>query len=142
MPAPTNPPPSQETGPSHPRPRRTWRAKFGEAFRGLKEGTAGQSSFRVHFFFTGLVLIAATVFRCDYVEWCILLLCIGGVLTAELINSAIEILCRALDPQTRERALPCFDIAAGAVLVASMTTALVGAIIFVRKLIEAVSRSS
>lgn len=136
MPAPATPPPTSEADLPRPRPRRAWRTKFAEAFRGWREGTAGQSSFRVHFFVAGLVIISAMVFRCNYVEWSILLLCIGSVLTAELMNSAIEILCRGLDQETRERLLPCFDIAAGAVLMASMTAATVGLIIFGRKLAE------
>src|SRR5438445_13838140 len=84
-----------------PRPRRPWRAKFRDAFRGLKLGIRGHSSFSVHFFFAALVLAAAVVLRCTVIEWCILLLCIGLVLTAELFNSAIETLFRGLDESTR-----------------------------------------
>jgi hypothetical protein len=39
--------------------RRSWRAKFAAAFRGLKLGVRGHSSFFVHFFFAALVLAAA-----------------------------------------------------------------------------------
>src|SRR4051812_15438264 len=64
------------------RPRRHWRAKFGDAFRGLKFGIRGHSSFAVHFFFTAVVLLAAAVLRCSLEEWCLLLLAVGLVLTA------------------------------------------------------------
>src|SRR2546421_11886076 len=90
-------PPEPETPAARPRSRRFWRDKFRAAFRGLKLGVRGHSSFSVHFFFAALVLAAAVVLRCGAVEWCLLLGCIGLVLTAELFNSAVETLFRGLD---------------------------------------------
>jgi diacylglycerol kinase len=116
------------------RRRRPWRDKFKCAFRGLKLGIRGHSSFAVHFFFAALVLAAAAIFKCDLLEWCVLLGCIGLVLTAELFNSALETLFRELDEATRDRAWPALDVAAGAVLLASITAAVIGSIIFLRHL--------
>jgi diacylglycerol kinase len=113
-----------------PRPRRPWRAKFRDAFRGLKLGVRGHSSFSVHFFFAALVLAAAVVLRCSLTQWCVLMLCIGMVLTAELFNSAIETLFRGLDNATKERSWPALDVAAGAVLFASIIATAVGVAIF------------
>jgi diacylglycerol kinase len=118
------------------RSRRPWSKKFGEAFRGLKRGIRGQSSFFVHFFFAALVVAAAIVLECSQTQWALLLLCIGLVLTAELFNSAVETLVRGLDEATRQRVWPCLDIAAGAVLLASITAAIVGCIIFITQLWE------
>ena len=126
----------QETAAEAPRrtkPRR-WRGKFREAFRGVKLGVRGHSSFSVHFFFTALVVAAAAVLRCGLVQWCLLIGCVGLVLTAELFNSAVETLFRGLDEETRERTWPCLDIAAGAVLLASITASLVGALVFLYQL--------
>jgi len=117
-----------------PGPGRYWRQKFGVALRGLKLGIRGHSSFSVHFFFAVLVLAAAIVLRCGLVEWCLLLGCIGLVLTAELFNSAIETLFRGLDETTQARVWPSLDIAAGAVLLASTTASLVGSLILLSKL--------
>jgi diacylglycerol kinase len=111
-----------------------WRTKFGVAFRGLKVGIRGQSSFFVHFFFAALTVAAAIVLSCDGVEWCLLTGCIGFVLTTELLNSALETLFRGLDEAGKKRAWPCLDIAAGAVLLASITAIIIGAIIFLPKL--------
>lgn len=117
-----------------PRPPRPWRHKFGDACRGLKLGVRGHSSFFVHFFFAALVGVAAVVLRCDLVQWCILLGCIGMVLTAELFNSAVETLFRSLDEETKSRSWQCLDIAAGAVLLASLTAVVVGSLVFLRQL--------
>ena len=122
------------------RPRRSWAAKFATAFRGLKLGVRGHSSFSIHFFFAALVLAAASVLQCDPTQWCILIACIGGVLTAELFNSAIETLFRGLDHETRERAWPALDISAGAVLLASLTASAIGLIIFVPRLVSSLTR--
>src|SRR5438309_6914939 len=98
------------------KPRRPWRDKFREAFRGLKFGVRGHSSFFVHFFFAALVIAAAIALRCDHIEWCILLGCIGMVFTAELLNSAIETIFHGLEETTKPRVRVSLDIAAGAVL--------------------------
>jgi diacylglycerol kinase len=117
------------------RPRRPWRDKFKCAFRGLKLGIRGHSSFAVHFFCAALVLAAAALFRCELLEWCVLIGCIGLVLTAELFNSALETLFRGLDEATRGRVWPALDVAAGAVLLASITAAVIGSVIFLRHLV-------
>jgi diacylglycerol kinase len=122
--------------PDRPRPRRSWVFKFRCAFRGLKLGVRGHSSFFVHFFFAALVVVAAVMLHCDVLEWCVLLGCIGLVMTAELFNSAVETLFRGLDEATKERVWPCLDIAAGAVLLASLVSAAIGAIIFVCQLLK------
>src|SRR5262245_22045445 len=102
-------------------PRRRWRDKFGEAFRGAKLGIRGQSSFFVHFFTATLVVVTGIVLQCDLIEWCVLIGCIGFVLVAELFNSAIEALFRGLDQSARDRQFAALHIAAGAVLTASTT---------------------
>jgi diacylglycerol kinase len=123
-----------ETPPEPKRPPRSWRQKFHEAFRGWKFGVRGQSSFFVHFFFTALVIVAAIVLGCSLVEWCLLIGCIGFVLVAELFNSAIETLFRGLDEPTRARVWPALDIAAGAVLLASVVAGIIGLIVFLNRL--------
>jgi diacylglycerol kinase len=126
-------PPALEEAPS--RPRKAWSQKFAVAFRGIKLGVRGHSSFFVHFFVAVLVLAAAAVLRCRLLEWCVLLGCIGLVLTAELFNSAVETLFRGLDEETKNRVWPALDVAAGAVLLASLTASVIGGIIFISRLL-------
>jgi diacylglycerol kinase len=122
-----------------PTPRRTkprrWRDKFGEAFRGVKLGVRGHSSFFVHFFFAALAIAAASVLRCDLIEWCLIVGCIGMVITTELFNSALETLFHGLDAESKERIHGCLDIAAGAVLIASATASVIGVLVFVRRVL-------
>jgi diacylglycerol kinase len=131
----TFPSPATPTLNDAPRSRRPWRHKFAVAFRGIKLGVRGHSSFFVHFFFTVLVMAAAWVLGCSLLEWCVLLGCIGMVLTTELFNSAVETLFRGLDEETKSRVWPALDIAAGAVLLASITASVIGSLIFLSRLI-------
>ena len=128
--------PEQDEAAPAKRPRRPWAEKFRDALRGLKLGIRGHSSFFVHFFAAALVIAAAFALGCSLEQWGLLLLCIGVVFTSELINSAIETLHRGLDEETRERTYTSLDIAAGAVLLASITAAVVGVLIFGTRLLQ------
>jgi diacylglycerol kinase len=123
------------------RPRRSWRKKFATALRGIKIGVRGHSSFFVHFFFAALVLAGAIVLECGPLQWCVLIGCIGLVLTAELFNSAIETLFAGLDEATKQRVWPALDVAAGAVLMASMTASAIGCVVFGTAVIELLSKA-
>jgi diacylglycerol kinase len=129
-------PPIEEM-PPRPRSRRSWRERVRPACRGIKLGVRGHSRFFVYFFCAALVLAAAIVLRCDLVQWCLLLGCIGMVLITELLNSAVIALVRALDDDSRSRAAPCLDIALGAVLLAVLTAAVIGCCVFLSRLIDA-----
>jgi diacylglycerol kinase len=124
-----------EAEPPRRKPPRRWRDKFREAFRGVKRGVRGHSSFFVHFFFAVLAVAAALALDCGLVEWCLVIGCVGLVVAAELFNSAIETLFHGLEPECKGRCRSCLDIAAGAVLVASLTAAVVGTLVFGNRLL-------
>ncbi len=121
--------PFHSEDPARRRPGRRWPQKFRDAARGVKLGVRGHSSFFVHFFAAALVAAVAAALQCAVLEWALLLGCVGVVLTAELFNSALETLFRGLDVATKERLTGVLDIAAGAVLLASATAAVVGGIV-------------
>ena len=116
--------------------RRNWLAKFEDAFRGMKLGIRGHSSFSVHFFMAAIVIAAAIPLRLCVWQWCTLVGCITAVLAAEMFNSAIEILCRAIDIEQHPEGKQPLDIAAGAVLTVSIGSSVVGILIFTARLAE------
>ncbi len=117
------------------RRRRTdWRRKFAVALSGVKIAVRAESSFCVHLFFAVAAVLALVALDCTATEWALVLLCVGGVITCELMNTAIETLFRGFDAPTRDRVYPALDIAAGAVLTASLTAAAVGCVVFGRHL--------
>ena len=109
---------------------RGWKQKFADAFRGLREGVRGGSSFRAHFAIAIAVLIAAAVLRMGAVEWGGLALCIAGVLAAEMFNTALESLAKAISVGENQHIRDALDIASGAVLTAALGSIAVGAAIF------------
>jgi diacylglycerol kinase len=104
--------------------------KFTDAFRGLARAVRTQSSFAVHLAVAAAVVAVAAILRVTPVEWCLLVAAIGGVLAAELFNTAVEALSRALDAGHHPRIRDALDIASAAVLVASLTAATIGMIVF------------
>ena len=117
-----------------PRPRRPWQAKFADAFRGVKLGIRVHSSFFVHFFAAAAVIAAGVALEVDLVQWCLLALCIAGVLAAEMFNSALEHLARAVKRDRDPELGLALDIGSGAVLLAALGAATVGAIVFGHRL--------
>jgi diacylglycerol kinase len=115
-------------------PKRSWRSKFGDAFRGLQAGVRGQSSFSVHFVIAVAVIVAGIALHISLVEWCVLLLCIVGVLVAEMFNSALESMAKAITHESHPHVGNALDIGSAAVLVASIGAAAVGTVIFARRL--------
>ncbi len=114
-------------------PRRSWAKKFGDAFRGCQVGVRGQSSFLVHFLLAVAVLAAALVLRVGRLELCLLVLCIALVLAAEMFNSALESLARAITDRPHPLVRDALDIASAAVLVTALGAAAVGLLIFLHR---------
>ena len=123
-------PPYQTMNESQQAPR-GWFRKFAVAFRGVAVGVRGQSSFAVHLPATAAVLGLSWWLAVSPVEWCLLVLCIAVVLIAELFNSTLELLARAITTEHDTNLRDALDIAAGAVLLAAIGSAVVGAIILV-----------
>ncbi len=113
-----------------------WVAKFKTAFGGIAKGIRGESSFYVHIPVAISVLTLALILHLDWVRLALLLICIGLVFVAELGNSAIERLSRAVTIEYNSAVGDALDIASGAVLVASIFAAVVGALVLAPELFD------
>ena len=69
-------------------------------------------------------------------QWLLVLFCIGLVISLEMINSAIERYCDLVTTDFHPRIKIIKDVAAGAVLVASIISLIIGLIIFIPALVE------
>lgn len=69
------------------------------------------------------------------VEWCIVLLCSASVISAELINTSLELTVDLAMPELNEKAGQAKDMAAAAVLIVSIVSAIIACIIFIPKLL-------
>lgn len=108
----------------------TWLGKFSCAFRGLYVGISGQSSFAIHLPIMAGVLIAGCVVSVTWIEWYVMILCITVVIAAELCNSALEILAKAVTQEYSPYVRDALDIASSVVLVTSFGAAAIGIMIF------------
>jgi diacylglycerol kinase len=113
---------------------RSWPAKFASAFRGIWTAIRNERSFAVHVPAGVAVVVAAFVLRVNLLEACLLCLCIGAVLAAEMVNTAIEFLAREITREQRPGIAAALDIASGAVLTVSIAAATAGSLIFLFRL--------
>jgi diacylglycerol kinase len=115
--------------------RRTWLGKFADAFRGLFLAVRTESSFAAHLPVAVAAVALAALLRVSLVEWGLVALAIGGVVAAEVFNTAVESLARALDRGPDSRIRDALDAASGAVLVTVLTAIAVGFVVFVPRLV-------
>ncbi|MCA9240017.1 MAG: diacylglycerol kinase [Planctomycetales bacterium] len=117
-----------------PSPQR-WSEKYRCALRGAAIAVRGEDSFWVHIPACVLVIVLAIVLRVTLEEWLLLAFCIGAVLTAELLNTALEHLAKAVTQEQNEHVRNALDVSAAAVLAASVTAKVVGTVIFGSRLL-------
>ena len=113
---------------------------FNYAFEGIIHVLRTQRNMRIHFMVAAGVLIAAVAIGVTRMELIALMLAIAFVMFAEMVNTAIE---GAVDVSTTSfdpNAKLAKDIAAGAVLIATVTAVAVGYLIFSERLADRSSR--
>ena len=116
------------------RPPSSWLQKFRCAFRGVTFAVRSQNSFAVHLAVAAAVVAAGVVLQVLLVEWCLLVLCIVAVVAAELANTAIERLAKAITHEHSDEIRDALDVTSGAVLLAAIGAAVVGTIVFLHRL--------
>lgn len=77
-------------------------------------------------------IVMGIVLGFDLISWAVVLLCCGVVITAELLNTAIETIVDLVSPEYHPLAGRAKDISAGAVWTLCVLVAVVGVIVFVR----------
>ncbi|MBO7418605.1 MAG: diacylglycerol kinase family protein [Bacteroidaceae bacterium] len=108
---------------------------FKYAWKGIMTCAGHEQNITFHLIAALVVIVAGFFFNITRAEWLAVVICIGMVITAELFNSAIERLVDMVSPQWQRMAGEVKDIAAGAVLVTAITSAIVGLIVFIPYLI-------
>jgi diacylglycerol kinase (ATP) len=88
----------------------------------------------VHISIAVVAIFLGFVFNISQTEWMFLVLSIGLVLTAEAFNTALEFDIDLTSPEYHEFAKYTKDVAAGAVLISSVTAVIIGLIIFIPKI--------
>jgi diacylglycerol kinase (ATP) len=109
---------------------------FNYAFEGIIHVLRTQRNMRIHFVIAVIVLILALIANVTKIELIALLISITFVLIAEMINTAIEgaidVATTSFDPMAKLAK----DIAAGAVLIATVNAVAVGYLVFSGKVAD------
>jgi diacylglycerol kinase len=119
----------QTTDPAHgSRPMRL--QSFRHALEGLRVLVSTQPNARFHTVAAMAAILAGAVFRLAVWEWVALVFAITLVVLVEGLNTAIEFLVDIVSPEKQRLAGWAKDVAAGAVLLASICAVVVGGLIF------------
>ena len=89
-------------------------------------------SILTQFVLGALAVAAGLILRITSGEWIAVVLCIGMVITTEYLNTAIEFICNYLTTKKDAKIKEIKDLAAGAVLVSSLTALVTAIIILLR----------
>ncbi len=110
---------------------------FSYAFNGIEQALK-QRNFKVQLSAAAVIILSGIYFNITSTEWLFIITAIFSVLIGEMINSAIEETCNtmrdSLGAHYNATKIPR-DIAAGAVLLASIFSILVALIIFLPKIL-------
>ena len=104
---------------------------FKHAWDGILVVLKSERNFRIHLLIGTIVLLLGYVLNLPSGKWLAIILVIGLVLVAEMLNSAIERMLDYLNPSIHPSAKIIKDIAAGAVLISAIAAVIIGVIIFI-----------
>lgn len=111
-------------------------SSFGYAIEGIKKAFKTERNLKIHTLAMVLVVILGFVLKLAVWEWVTSIILFALVIGAELLNTSIEEVVNLLSPEIRVHAKYAKDIAAGAVLVFAVASAVVGVIMFLPKIVS------
>lgn len=103
---------------------------FEYAFSGLISGFQRETHVKIHMLATLVVIAGGFFFKITFSEWIITLACCFAVISAELMNTAIERTCDLITLERNAQIKYIKDISAGAVLCLCIASVIIAVIIF------------
>lgn len=105
-------------------------SSFSYAIAGIRTAIKQERNIRIHLSISLIVIIFGFLFSITRIEWIFILLTIGGMISLEIINTAIERLVDLVTLDFHPLAKQAKDLAAGAVFSFAIISVIVGIIIF------------
>ncbi len=103
---------------------------FKYAYAGVIAALKQEPNLKFHFLAGAVVIFLSILLNISTRDWVIIIILIGLVISVELTNTAIEVVVDEFVQTHHPGAKLAKDISAGAVLVAVVTAAIVGILIF------------
>jgi diacylglycerol kinase len=112
---------------------------FRNAFSGIATLLKLERNAKIHLVILVLVIAAGILLKISPAHWLAVSLAAGFVISAETFNTSIEALCDAVEPEFDPGIKKAKDLAAAGVLIAAITSAVTGLIIFIPALLRLLS---
>jgi diacylglycerol kinase len=109
---------------------------FKFAIHGLWLLVKNEHNSRIHFLAAIIAIALGIILKIDPYEWSLLIIVIGIVFLTELLNSSLETLADVVNPEWNEKIRNVKDYAAAAVLISAIISVIVGALIFIPKILD------
>ena len=105
------------------------------ALNGINYTFTSEINFKIHLLIALIVIIASYILEVRVYELLLCILLIGLVLAFEVMNTVIEMVVDMVMPKYSPLAGMIKDASSGAVLIMAVTSALIGLVIFIPKII-------
>lgn len=100
------------------------------AVNGLFHTLLNEPNFRIQILFTLLVVFIGFFFNISLIEWGLVVISLGLLLCAEMINTIVENFIDVLIQETHEGAKIIKDVSAGFVLITAIITIIILGLVF------------
>lgn len=120
------------------RPKYNLISSFGFAIQGIWFSLKKERNLKIELGCALLIILIGFLLKFNLLEWLIILLLIAMVLSAEIFNSSIEMICNLLREKLKleyHETAKQRNISSGAVLLIAFVAALVGLILVLQKII-------
>ena len=105
------------------------------AFIGFISAFRSEKNLRIHLFATIAVICFGLLCKITINEWIAVIIIIALVIISELFNTAVELSVDCFSPEENQEARKIKDISASAVLIATISSVVVGILIFGSKVL-------
>ena len=106
------------------------------ALQGMRQFFSRDRNGKIQIVFGVIAILLGFTVSLSSFQWLLVLFCIGLVISLEMINSAIERYCDLITTEFHPGIKTIKDVAAGAVLMASIMSLIIGLIIFIPALMQ------
>jgi len=106
---------------------------FTYAWKGLRYAFRTQLNFKVHSVAALIAICLCYLLEVSTHDWLWIFLAVGLVFTAELFNTALEVLVDLISPDYHPKAGVVKDLAAAAVLISAFVAIAIGLMVFLPK---------
>lgn len=100
---------------------------------GIYSAFLSERNMKIHVSIMLLVILVGFYFQISILEWIICIILFGVVISAEIMNTAVETVVDLAMPEQHPKAKLAKDLSAGAVLVLAIVAAIIGLLIFIPK---------